>query len=146
MKQSELRTLNEISNQLEKCIQSNANSEQLSAINLQLKSALKEIDKSENKTNANLADIALNYWRLSKWLDETDVERILPAKSALRHIGEDLEYQGVEFMDLIGQKYDNGFAADVMGIETEGEASEDSGPLPDDSQRVERHPLPDRRR
>ena len=64
----------------------------------------------------NIADLAVSYWRLVAWVDQVNVERKTAATSSLRHIKRFLDENGIEFRDYYGQKYDPGFAIDVIGI------------------------------
>ena len=67
----------------------------------------------------NIGDIALAYWRLEKWVNETNVERKTAAISALRQMKRYLDENGIEIKDYLGKKYDSGFAIDVIGRNTE---------------------------
>ncbi len=78
-----------------------------------------DLEKQEKLKQDKLAEMALNYWRLSNWVNNVNVERKMQANSALRKMGGYLEKEGIELRDLVGQKYDDGYAADVMGIESD---------------------------
>lgn len=86
---------------------------------------IEDLEKKEKQRRDNLAELALNYWRLSNWVKNVNVERKMQANSALRKMGSYLEKEGVELRDLLGQKYDDGYAADVMGIESESDIPDD---------------------
>ena len=86
---------------------------------------LEECEKEEKKQKNDLAELALNYWRLMNWVNQSNVDRKMAANSALKKIGAYLEKQQVSLMDLTGQRYDDGYAADVMGIESERDVSEE---------------------
>ena len=85
----------------------------------ELKTILDDMEKQEKQRQETLAELALNYWRLSNWVGNVNVDRKMQANSALRKMGVYLEKEGIELRDLLGQKYDDGYAADVMGIESD---------------------------
>lgn len=87
---------------------------------------IEDLEKKEKQRKNNLAELALNYWRLSNWVGIVNVERKMQANSALRKMGSYLEKEGIELRDLIGQKYDDGYAADVMGIESEQDVPDEN--------------------
>ncbi|MBR0163193.1 MAG: hypothetical protein IJQ12_00800 [Lachnospiraceae bacterium] len=62
-----------------------------------------------------IAEVAIAYWRLCKWLDETDAEHKLPAESALRKINRFLRAQGIEIVDVTGRPFDGGLSVEVVG-------------------------------
>lgn len=64
----------------------------------------------------SIADLAVSYWRLATWVDQVNVERKTAATSSLRQMKKYLDENGIEFRDYYGQKYDPGFAIDVVGI------------------------------
>lgn len=64
----------------------------------------------------SIADLAVSYWRLSSWVENVNVERKTAATSSLRQIKQYLNENGIEFRDYYGQKYDPGFAIDVVGV------------------------------
>ena len=86
---------------------------------------IEECEDAEKKEKNDLAELALNYWRLSNWLNNSNADRKAVANSALKKINAYLEKQQIALMDLTGQKYDDGYAADVMGIESDRDVSED---------------------
>ena len=69
----------------------------------------------------DIADLAMAAWRLEKWLQSTEVERKMAAKSALRTINAYLAENGIEMMDLTGCRFDAGYAVEVI----ESTANED---------------------
>ncbi len=73
----------------------------------------------------NLDDLALAYWRLNNWVANTNVERKTAAISSLRKINRFLKDNGVEIKDLVGQKYDSGYAIDVLEKNTEKDIPEE---------------------
>ena len=87
---------------------------------------IEDLEKKEKQRKNNLAELALNYWRLSNWVGIVNVDRKMQANSALRKMGAYLEKEGIELRDLIGQKYDDGYAADVMGIESEQDVPDEN--------------------
>lgn len=66
---------------------------------------------------ADMIELAIAYWRLSKWIDECDSSRKLPAQSSLRIISEFLCSQGISITDMTGTKYDPGFCIEIIHIE-----------------------------
>jgi hypothetical protein len=73
----------------------------------------------------NIGDVALAYWRLEKWVAEINVERKTAATSSLRQMKRYLDENGIELKDYLGQKYDSGFAIDVIGRTTDKDLLED---------------------
>ena len=73
----------------------------------------------------DIGDIALAYWRIEKWVTETNVERKTAATSSLRQLKRYLDENGIELKDYLGEKYDSGFAIDVVGRNTDKDLSED---------------------
>lgn len=63
---------------------------------------------------ADIKELAISYWRMNKWLINANVERKMAASSALRSIKKYLDANGVEVLDLTGQKFDSGLAVDVI--------------------------------
>lgn len=62
----------------------------------------------------DIKELAIAYWRMEKWLNNTNVERKMAANSALRTIKRYLEVNKIELLDLVGQHYDCGLAVDVV--------------------------------
>lgn len=62
-----------------------------------------------------MEELAFAYWRLSKWVESAEVEHKMAANSALRQIKKFLDANNIEVIDYFGQKYDSGFAIDVLG-------------------------------
>ncbi len=62
----------------------------------------------------DIKELAISYWRMGKWLNNTNVERKMAANSALRTIKRYLEANKIEVLDLVGQHYDSGLAVDVI--------------------------------
>lgn len=62
----------------------------------------------------DIKELAISYWRMEKWLNNTNVERKMAANSALRTIKKYLEENKIEVLDLVGQHYDWGLAVDVI--------------------------------
>lgn len=89
---------------------------------LQLGDCLEEIEKTDKK---DLSELALNYWRLTNWVTKSNADKKSIAYSALKRINSYLEKKQIELLDLTGQKYDDGYAADVLGVESETGASEE---------------------
>lgn len=83
------------------------------------------IESAEKKQKNELSEFALNYWRLSNWVNNVNVERKMQANSALKKIGSYLDGQGIELRDLTGERYSDGFAADVIGIDSETDIPDD---------------------
>lgn len=74
---------------------------------------------------ADIKELAISYWRMEKWLNNTNVERKMAASSALRSIKKYLDSNGIEVVDLTGQKFDSGLAVDVINNDIpEGENEE----------------------
>ena len=63
---------------------------------------------------ADIKELAISYWRMDKWLNNANVERKMAASSALRSIKKYLDSNGIEVLDLTGQKFDSGLAVDVI--------------------------------
>ena len=89
---------------------------------LQLGNCIEEIEKTEKK---ELSELALNYWRLTNWVTKSNADKKSIAYSALKRINSYLVNKQIELLDLTGQKYDDGYAADVLGVESETGASEE---------------------
>lgn len=62
----------------------------------------------------DIKELAISYWRMEKWLNNTNVERKMAANSALRSIKRYLEGNKIEVLDLVGQHFDSGLAVDVI--------------------------------
>lgn len=77
---------------------------------------------------ADIKELAISYWRMDKWLNNANVERKMAASSALRSIKKYLDANGVEVVDLTGQKFDSGLAVDVINNDIP-EGSDDSNAL-----------------
>lgn len=73
----------------------------------------------------DIGDIALAYWRIEKWVNEINVERKTAATSSLRQLKRYLDENGIELKDYLGEKYDSGFAIDVVGRNTDKDLPED---------------------
>ena len=71
-----------------------------------------------SSSKIDFSELALAYWRLSKWVDRTEAERKMAANSALRQIKQFLQEQNIEIIDFVGQKYDSGLAVDPIGSES----------------------------
>ena len=67
----------------------------------------------------DLSDVALAYWRLDKWVKNTNVDRKAAANSSLRKIKNFLDDNGYEIKDFLGQQYDVGLAVDVISKTTD---------------------------
>ena len=61
-----------------------------------------------------LGDLALAYWRLNNWVENVHVERKTGAISSLKQMERYLKSNDVELLDFLGQKYDSGYAIDVL--------------------------------
>ena len=75
---------------------------------------------------ADIKEIAISYWRIEKWLKNTNVERKMAVTSSLRAIKKYLDGNNVEVIDLTGRKYDAGLAVEVIGRDYEGETPDES--------------------
>lgn len=62
----------------------------------------------------DISDLALAYWRLNNWVSNVNVERKTAAISSLRQIDKYLKQNNIELLDYCGQKYDSGYAIDVI--------------------------------
>ncbi len=62
-----------------------------------------------------MEELAFAYWRLAKWVDAADVEHKMAATSALRQMKKFLDENNIEIIDYVGQKFDSGYAIDVLG-------------------------------
>ena len=62
-----------------------------------------------------MEELAFAYWRLAKWVEAADVEHKMAATSALRQVKKFLDENNLEVIDYLGQKYDSGYAIDVLG-------------------------------
>ncbi len=89
---------------------------------LRLGNYIEENDRAEKK---ELAELALNYWRLLNWVAKSNADKKSIANSALKRINSYLEKHQIELLDLTEQKYDDGYAADVLGVEAESNVSEE---------------------
>ena len=78
-----------------------------------------------SSSKIDYSELALAYWRLSKWVDRTEVERKMAANSALRQIKHFLQEQNIEIFDFVGQKYDSGLAVDPIGSESKRDVPEE---------------------
>lgn len=67
----------------------------------------------------DIGDLALAYWRLNNWVANVNVERKTAAISSLRQIDRYLKQNKIELLDYCGQKYDSGYAIDVIEKTTE---------------------------
>ena len=67
----------------------------------------------------DIGELALAYWRLNKWVTNVSVERKSAAQGSLRQMKKYLDKNNVELLDFCGQKYDSGFAIDVIGVTTD---------------------------
>lgn len=74
---------------------------------------------------SNIGDLALAYWRLNNWVANVNVERKTAAISSLRQINRFLKENGIELKDFLGQKYDSGYAIDVLDKNTEKDLPEE---------------------
>lgn len=83
------------------------------------------IEENLRTDKNDLSELALNYWRLLNWVEKSNADKKSIANSALKRINMYLEKQQIELRDLSGQRYDDGFAADVLGIETETDTPEE---------------------
>ncbi len=63
---------------------------------------------------ADIKELAISYWRMEKWLNNTNVERKMAASSALRTVKRYLDSNNIEVLDLLGQHFDSGLAVDVI--------------------------------
>ena len=64
--------------------------------------------------NTKISEVAVAWWRIDKWLENTDVERKMAVKSSLRTIKSFLHDNDIEVIDLTGQVYENGLAVEVL--------------------------------
>ena len=67
----------------------------------------------------DIKDVAVACWRLEKWVDKTNVEKKMAAKSALRILNEYLLENGIEIRDLTGERFSSGLSVEVIGNESE---------------------------
>lgn len=72
-----------------------------------------------------MEELALAFWRLSKWVESAEVEHKMAANSALRQIKKYLDSNNIEVIDYLGQQYDSGFAIDVLGRKSGEELQEE---------------------
>ena len=63
---------------------------------------------------ADIKELAVAYWRMNKWLENTNAERKMAATSSLRSIKRYLDSNNIEILDLTGQKFDDGLAVDIV--------------------------------
>lgn len=73
---------------------------------------------------ADLKELAIAKWRLSKWIFALDCDKKLAAESSLRTIDEFLFEQGITIIDLTGKQYDSGLAVEIIYCESENTNSE----------------------
>lgn len=64
--------------------------------------------------NTKISEVAVAWWRIDKWLENTDVERKMAVKSSLRTIKSFLHDNDIEVIDLTGQVYESGLAVEVL--------------------------------
>ena len=74
---------------------------------------------------ADIRELAIEAWRLEKWLDNLKAERKVAAKSALRSIKKYIADSGVEIKDPLGSRFDPGLAVEVLNNEAEDTPEED---------------------
>ena len=72
-----------------------------------------------------MEELAFAYWRLAKWVDAADVEHKMAATSALRQMKKFLDENNIEIIDYVGQKFDSGYAIDVLGRKSGEDLSEE---------------------
>ena len=73
----------------------------------------------------NIGEVALAYWRLSKWVNGVNTERKTAATSSLRLLSNYLKENNIEIKDYVGQQYDVGMAFDVVGKDSEDDKQEE---------------------
>lgn len=73
----------------------------------------------------DISDLALAYWRLNNWVSNVNVERKTAAISSLRQIDKYLKQNNIELLDYCGQKYDSGYAIDVIEKSTSKDLPEE---------------------
>lgn len=62
----------------------------------------------------NNTNVVLGYWKLRKWLNESEVERKNTAEKALMLIEKSIKEDSIELVDLTGRVYDVGLAVEVI--------------------------------
>lgn len=69
----------------------------------------------------NIAELAVAAWRLERWLENLNAERKLAAKKSLREIKGFLEASGIEVVDPLGWKFDEGLPLQIVNNEADDE-------------------------
>lgn len=69
----------------------------------------------------NIAELAVAAWRLERWLENLNAERKLAAKKSLREIKTYLEVSGIEIVDPLGWKFDEGLPLQIVNNEADDE-------------------------
>ena len=69
----------------------------------------------------NIAELAVAAWRLERWLENLNAERKLAAKKSLREIKTYLEASGIEIVDPLGWKFDEGLPLQIVNNEADDE-------------------------
>lgn len=73
-------------------------------------------------SNDSFAVLALESWRLSRIIDNTNPHS-MHLQYSINKIRECLESEGCTYIDLTGQKYDSGMAVDVIDVELDSNQS-----------------------
>jgi hypothetical protein len=80
--------------------------------------ASKEMNETMEVKISDLADLAVDVWRLHRWAFMNGFERDRTvARQASRTLSSFLTETGVEVCDLTGQAYDPGHAVEVIDVE-----------------------------
>lgn len=67
----------------------------------------------------DIKELAIAYWRLKKWLDNTDFSHKMIVESALRSFERYLSDSNIQILDLTGQIFDPGLAVEVIYCEND---------------------------
>ncbi|HYP51975.1 MAG TPA: hypothetical protein VEQ42_00455 [Pyrinomonadaceae bacterium] len=69
---------------------------------------------------ASLADLAVEWWRLARWLaSRAEESQSSHARHLARRLGKFLEERGLTVVDLTAQKYTPGLAVEVLDVLTD---------------------------
>lgn len=90
---------------------------------------MREADTAATVTveTRKLVELAIEQWRLERWIAQSELGASgAPARYAIRRIGEFLKQQGVETVDLTGQRYEPGLALEVLGTVAQTNLSQEA--------------------
>jgi len=66
---------------------------------------------------ASLIELAVESWRLRRWLSDSAVDKLkAPVRHVARRLEEFLKERAIEALDIMGQPYEPGLAVDVVDV------------------------------